>query len=63
MAEPFLLRRIIQIAATPETENEVACVYALADDGRVWFFANPGKSWPGAWTPLPNLPQPLPEQP
>jgi hypothetical protein len=49
------VRKPIQIAVSPEaTENQIGLVYALCDDGTIWFI--PEKS--GAeWQPLPPIPQ------
>jgi hypothetical protein len=54
-------RKIIQIAATRETENYSPRLYALADDGSLWFLADPDeRDTPKSWTALPNVPQPEP---
>lgn len=48
-----MTRKIIQIAATPETKNSFRTVFALCDDGTVWDIFESGDGW----ELLPPIPQ------
>lgn len=50
-------RVVVQIAVTAETANEYSCIYALADDGTVWFSPYRHDDGPLVWRRLPDLPQ------
>lgn len=45
------MRKIIQISATPETENDYAAMFALCTDGSAWIWAK------GTWTRIDDIPQ------
>ena len=45
-------RKIIQISAIPETQNEYSTIYALCGDGTLWYHVKDG------WEQLPDVPQP-----
>jgi hypothetical protein len=51
-------RKIIQIACAEAGDGEAVggTLYALADDGSVWFMLDPWKG-KAPWKPLPQLPQ------
>jgi hypothetical protein len=60
---PLTGRRVIQIAAIPESENHSYRVFALCDDGTIWeafyFFGDKGKTTPprwGDWERIPGIP-------
>lgn len=52
-------RVVVQIAVTAETEWEYATVYALCDDGSVWFSPHfpEGKLPVLRWHRVPDIPQ------
>lgn len=49
------MRKIIQIAVTPETEECFGYLYALCSDGTVWFRSTSGNGT--NWLQMPDLPQ------
>ena len=51
-----MTRKIIQIAAIPETKNSFRTVFALCDDGTVWDIFESGDGW----ELLPPIPQDQP---
>lgn len=51
------MRRIIQIAATPDTTDRYVTMYALCDDGTVWNIAWDMRGVPTKWSPVPPVPQ------
>ena len=48
------MRKIVQIAAVPETEKSDGGVYALTNDGVVWVLADDGQD---RWERIPDIPQ------
>lgn len=52
-------RRPIQIVTLPAGDNNPATVYALCDNGEIFFRQFVGVS-PGEWSQLVSIPQPLP---
>jgi hypothetical protein len=48
-------RKPVQIAAVPDTEAHYETLYALCDDGSVWFLSQPGLT-DAVWRPLPPIP-------
>ena len=48
------MRKIVQIAAVPETEKSDGGVFALTHDGVVWVLADDGQD---RWERLPYIPQ------
>ncbi len=48
-------RKIIQIATTTGTEGGCDFVYALCDDGTLWYLYNQTGA---TWRDLPDVPQP-----
>ena len=54
------MRKIVQIAAVPETQAGYAAVYALSDDGCVWLWLDkPNEN--DCWGRLPDIPQDQPQ--
>lgn len=53
-----MARKIVQIAAIPETDSEFGKAVALADDGSVWAMELRGIAWERHfWERMPDLPQ------
>ena len=50
-------RKIIQITATPDTDDYYAQIYALCDDGTVWRKTINPSGEDGKWKPIENVPQ------
>ncbi len=50
-----MTRKIIQISAIPDSENNLSGVFALCDDGTLWWSAVTDDS--GAWIRLRDIPQ------
>ena len=49
-------RRVIQIAVAPAFEDSPEYVYALCDDGTMWWLPGPVAE---AWRGIPDVPQPF----
>ena len=52
------MRKIVQISAVPETENNNERLYALCDDGSVWVTYTP--SGVSVWIRVGDVPQEAP---
>jgi hypothetical protein len=51
-------RRIVQIAAVRESKNTRSILYALSEDGEVFYLTDPNEDdHPDSWVPLPPLPE------
>lgn len=56
-------RRIIQLVTDPATKHTSGLLYALADDGTVWYIIH-GNGGPNEqWQQKPALPAPIPHKP
>ena len=56
-------RRVVQIAAVPETDHSLGGLFGICADGSAWVLAFSGDTATGmdvAWTRLPDIPQDAP---